>query len=116
MIKILLQADLLVLLFLIIGYDNSGINLFSVDPSGEYSLQNICALGGAQKEAIFTIKEGYRKKMTPDETILLAKKTLRSILKKEFDEICIEMGFIDSKKKEFLIKSNKKIKNKLKKQ
>mmetsp|Transcript_25127 Transcript_25127/g.63721 ORF Transcript_25127/g.63721 Transcript_25127/m.63721 type:complete len:240 (-) Transcript_25127:1542-2261(-) len=97
--------------FLVIGFDFSGINLFSVGPSGEYNSKNICALGGACKEAIYTITEGYRKKMTSIETKLLAKKTLKSILKKDFDEIRLEMGFIETKKKEFIIVSNEEIRD-----
>jgi 20S proteasome subunit alpha 5 len=89
--------------FLVIGVDFSGINLFSVDPSGEYLSQDICALGGASKEAIFTAREGYRKKMSFEETQILAQKIFKSILKKDFDEIKLEMGTIDRNKKRFLV-------------
>jgi 20S proteasome subunit alpha 5 len=87
--------------FLIMGIYFSEINLFQINPMGESIPEKIAALGIGHKDAIFIIKEGYRKKMSTESIRILAFKTLKTVLKKEENKIKWEFVLLERKKKIF---------------
>mmetsp|Transcript_14839 Transcript_14839/g.29801 ORF Transcript_14839/g.29801 Transcript_14839/m.29801 type:complete len:238 (+) Transcript_14839:118-831(+) len=101
--------------FLLCGWDSCGIQLFQVDPSGNSVSQDIAALGGGFKEAIFIIKEGFRKNMSTGDTKVLAVKALRVIMEDQINETKFEIGFIEQQGKNFKLEKPENIKKILKK-
>ena len=89
--------------FILMGRDLSGLSLFQVDPSGEYSSTEHCSLGGGSIESDFLIEEGHRKKMSFFDTKNFATKIFKSILKKEMEKSKIEFAFLENKKSKILL-------------
>jgi len=89
--------------FILMGRDLSGLSLFQIDPSGEYSSTEHCSLGGGSIESDFLIEEGHRRKMSFFDTKNFATKIFNSILKKEMEKSKIEFAFLENKKSKILL-------------
>lgn len=84
--------------FILMGRDSSGLNLFLVDPTGEYYDEKICALGEGCRESNFYMKEAYRKKMSYGDSKEFVMKIFNSVLSRGKKQSKIEIVFLKEKK------------------
>jgi 20S proteasome subunit alpha 5 len=97
--------------FLICGFDFSNCHLFLIDPAGNSSEKEIASLGNGSKDAAFVIREGFRKKMTIQETEKLAIKTMRVVMENKITEKDLELCLLISSTKKIVFPSQNQIKN-----
>lgn len=64
--------------FLLGGVDESGPQLFEIDPSSAFSSWRAQSIGRGSKEAIKILKKGWKEKLSRDEAIKLALDALKS--------------------------------------
>jgi 20S proteasome subunit alpha 5 len=97
--------------FLLCGLDFIGIHLFLIDPAGNSIEKKIASLGNGGKDAAFVIREGFRKKMTMEESEILAIKTMRVVIENKITEKDLELCLLSSKTKNFTFLDHIQIKS-----
>ena len=85
--------------FLLCGLDFLGFHLFLIDPAGNSIEKKIASLGNGSKDAAFVIREGFRRKMTLEESKILAIKTMRVVVENKITEKDLELSLLSSKTK-----------------
>jgi 20S proteasome alpha/beta subunit len=83
---------------LLVGADNSGINLFQVDPSGTHLRGSGFAIGSSSEIALTFMQKEYRKNMSLEQAIEM---TYNAIEKALGEEPLLEGGIITQKNKIF---------------
>ncbi len=82
---------------LIAGVDDKSSHLFETDPSGVMAAYKCQAIGGGAQTVTEFLEREYDEKLSLDEAILLALKTLRMVVDGEFSEESVEMAIISVK-------------------
>mmetsp|Transcript_31703 Transcript_31703/g.75352 ORF Transcript_31703/g.75352 Transcript_31703/m.75352 type:complete len:216 (-) Transcript_31703:1464-2111(-) len=87
--------------FLLCGIDNSGKFLFQIDPLGRCLQKKIASIGIVRKYACEALYEGYRKRMSSTEMIILGIRCLSTTDTQQPLEENYEIGFMCNGTKEF---------------
>lgn len=77
---------------IVVGEDQTGIQLYQVDPSGTFFRGSGFAIGQASETALDTITKGYNKNMSLDQAIELGRKAIEKALG---EKPIVETGIIE---------------------
>jgi 20S proteasome subunit alpha 5 len=88
---------------LIGGVDETGPNLYQMDPSGTYNKWNARAIGSGGDTAMATLKDAYHQNMGLAEAEKLVLQTLKQVMEESISADNVELCIIraDSKKLEY---------------
>jgi proteasome alpha subunit len=77
---------------IVVGEDQTGIQLYQVDPSGTFFRGSGFAIGQASETALDTITKGYNKNLSLDQAIELGRKAIEKALG---EKPIVETGIIE---------------------
>jgi len=77
---------------IVVGEDQTGIQLYQVDPSGTFFRGSGFAIGQASETALDTITKGYNKNLSLDQAIELGRKAIEKALG---EKLIVETGIIE---------------------
>ncbi len=101
--------------FLFAGIDKKGPQLIQTDPGGTYFTCKASAIGMGSQKALEILEKEYEEEMKLEDAIILAIKTLDSVIDGGATEETIEMALVSVEDKKFTIISKDKLREYLEK-
>jgi 20S proteasome subunit alpha 1 len=97
---------------MLVGIDeDSGPQVFKVDPAGYFIGYKASAAGAKQQEALNHLEKKFKKEsaLSEEDSIELAINTLATVLSTDFKSTEIELGIVTRGKREFRVLSEQEI-------